>query len=206
MIEVAERAGQRPAAMREGRDVAWLVNWAIEKQRALEADARAPTIAAVRSQLGGLGVRVDGGRGHGLSPLELRQVHPDALVVAEEIGALAADGATREAAALVVLHGRAGTEPDWGRAGPGTWRLVRRMRQGREVAVKRYRDQVHQRGLLGFEWEWTGHGPEDLDWMMLQYLCWHAALVTLRERVNRRLTSYLATGPRAVEAPWDGAH
>jgi hypothetical protein len=76
--KTAATEAERPAAMRESRDIEWLVNWAIERQRVHASDVRSDAPAGLRSQLGALGMKVDGG-GHG--PSGRHVVHPDAAII-----------------------------------------------------------------------------------------------------------------------------
>jgi hypothetical protein len=110
------------------------------------------------------------------------------------------DARTAEAAALVFQHGRLGTQPDWGKEGCGRYVLRRR---GNGRAIKRFDDQVRQRGLLGFEWDWVGHSPESLERMMIEWAAWHAALRELKTLINPAMTRYVATGPVWLAEPWD---
>ncbi len=81
--------------------------------------------------------------------------------------------------------------------------MLERRNAGEGAARKRFRDQQHGRGLIGFEWKWVGHTVETLEVMMLQWHAWHAALVELREMVNPVMHQYVATGPRWPAEPWD---
>jgi hypothetical protein len=184
----------KPAAMRESRDIEWLVNWALEKQGLgkggfeREAQGRAGDIPT--------GMRVDGG---GYSN-EGKWVHEDARLISSWIDRMASDPRTSLAAGLVARHGLTGTRPSWGDGQCGRYVLLRK---GNGKAVRRYSDQTRQRGLLGFEWEWEGYTVEDLERMMLEYVAWWAALDDLREHVNTSMTKYVAVGPLAPEFPWD---
>lgn len=185
----------KPAAMREGRDIEWLVNWALEKQ-GLGRDFGSP----VGGRSGDIptGMRVDGGG----SSNDGKWVHADAEVISRQLDAMARDERSAAAVGLVVHYGRVGTRPDWGADGSGRWEPVRK---GNGKIIRRYRDPNQWRGVIGFEWEWVGHRVEDLDRLMLEWMAWHAALVDLRENINPRLTKYVATGPAVAEAPWDDA-
>jgi len=186
---------QRPAAMREARDIEWLVNWALEKQ-GLGNTLRGE--ASGRSRDIPTGMRVDGGGGG----FDGKWTHDDAIVIADVIGAMSRDKRTAESAGLVVHYGQVGTRPEWGKEGSGRYELVRR-NNGTGAAVKRYRDQRKGAHIIGFEWEWVGNDPAELDMLMLQWMAWHAALSDLRVAVNSRLTKYVATGPAVPECPSD---
>lgn len=186
----------RPAAMRESRDIEWLLDWALQRQ------ALGKLIGGGASGGGGwqvLGTRVDGG---GPSGGGSWVVHADAQVIADALNVMGQDRRTTEAAALVVLHGRTGTQPDWGREGCGRWVLQRRD-NGQGKAIKRYDDPKRQRGLLGFEWKWVGHSVETLERIMVEWMAWHAALRELRDMINPKMTKYVATGPRWPAEPWN---
>lgn len=194
-------AEQKPAAMRESRDIEWLVNWTIEKQglRPGEGigagDVSGPGWADY-------GTRIDSsGFGGGLSG---RFVHEDAQLIADAIGHMAGNPSTKEAGALIVQHGRSGTQPDWGAAGSGRWVLQRR-NNGQGKAIRRYRDQRGSHGLIGFDWQWVGHQAAELDFLMVQWLTWHQGLSDLRDIVNAGMRQYVATGPRWPMEPWDAA-
>lgn len=184
----------KPSAMRESRDIEWLVNWTLEKQ-GLGRDL-VMREAAGRSRDIPTGMRVDGGGGGG----DGRWTHVDAQIISRQINVMAADQRTAAATAMMVHYGRIGMRPDWGSDGSGSWQPVRK---GNGKIVRRYRDPNQWRGIIGFEWEWVGHRVEDLDRLMLEYMAWHAALCDLRVLVNPQLTTYLATAPAAPEAPWD---
>ncbi|RYE43622.1 MAG: hypothetical protein EOP24_27745 [Hyphomicrobiales bacterium] len=185
----------KPAAMREGRDIEWLVNWALEKQ-GLGRDFG----GEVQGRSGDIptGMRVDGG---GYSN-DGKWVHDDAEIIARQIDAMTKDKRTAAAAALLVHYGRVGTRPDWGVNGSGRWELVRR-NDGSGAAKRRYLDQRKGTGLLGFEWQWVGHHCTDLDRLMLEWLAWWEALADLRKRINPMLTKFVATGPNVHQYPWD---
>lgn len=185
----------KPAAMREGRDIEWLVNWALEKQ-GLGRDFGSSGTG--RSGDIPTGMKVDGG---GYSR-DGRWVSADAEIIAGCIDAMSRDQRTAAAASLVVHYGRVGTRPDWGADGSGRWEPVRK---GNGKIVRRYRDPSQWRDVIGFEWEWVGLQPADLDRLMLEWMAWRAALVDLREKINPKLRQYVATGPAAPEAPWDEA-
>ncbi|CDP51977.1 hypothetical protein [Devosia sp. DBB001] len=170
------------------------MNWALEKQglgRELLGDSGGSG--------GGLGVRVD----TSLYSNDGKWTHDDAHVIADAIAAMSRLKSTSAAAALVVHYGRLGLRPDWGKDGSGRWQLMRR-NNGTGRAIRRYEDARRSRGLvIGFEWEWVGHEPADLDRLMLEWLAWHAALCDLRQQVNPMLRQFVATGPLAPECPWD---
>lgn len=188
------KSTMKPAAMRERRDIEWLVNWALEKQgmgkggRDGEPAGRAGDIPT--------GMRVDGG---GYSN-DGKWVHEDARVIASWIERMAADSRTALAAGLVWRHGLTGTRPSWGDGQCGRYVLLRK---SNGKAIRRYADQRSARGLIGFDWEWQGYTVEDLERMMLEYAAWWAAIDDLRERVNPAMTRYVAYGPMAPEFPWD---
>lgn len=192
-----ETGGSQSA--REARDIEWLVNWALAKQRADRADVGSIiSPGAVRSQLGGLGVKVDGGNRHGT----VRAVHADAETIWLALNAMWSERRVTDAVGLVVQHGRLGTQPDWGHCQLGRY-VLERKNGGEGKAVKRYRDQKNGRDLLGWEWKWVGHTLEGLELMMMEWMAWRAALVDLREEVNPRLRTYVATGPAVAAEPWD---
>lgn len=191
----------KPAAMRESRDIEWLVNWATERQM---ATASLP----IGLDVGGggapgwltLGTRVDSSmKGGGIAGTV---VHEDAQVIADALGQLCRNPSSKLAGGLVALHARTMTQPDWGRAGCGRWVLQRR-NNGQGKAIRRYADPKRQRELLGFEWKFVGHSVESLERMMLEWLAWHAALVELVAMINPRMRQYVATGPRWAEEPWN---
>jgi hypothetical protein len=183
-------------------DIEALVNWALAKQ---QADvSRGSGIARELKQLSGgrsatealeaymaLGTRVDGG---GRSS---HKVPADANRVAAAI-----DQLPIEAAALVVLAGRTMSPIDWGEEGIGQWELVLD-RKGRHK--KRWQDPQQCRGLLGWDYEFKGYLPSDLDIIRLQYITWWEALVALQRRLDGRLVDVEVTGPRRAAEPWNDA-
>lgn len=180
----------RPAAMRERRDIEWLVNWALEKQGLGRRDGEGSS--------GGLGVKVDSShyRNDG------KWVSEDAQVIHDQLQLMIADKRTAAAASLVAHYGRTGMRPDWGKDGSGRWQLVRR-NEGTGAARRRYDDQRKGNKVIGFEFEWVGNTVEEMERMMLEWLAWHAALDDLKNAINSKLRDYVATGPAVQEAPWD---
>ena len=191
---------QKPAAMRESRDIEWLVNWALEKQFAVASHPLVGTSGGGGPSWMMLGTRVDGGRGAG--GMVGRVVHEDAQILVDALGQMARNDKVAPAADMVFRHGRLGTQPDWGRCQNGRYVLERR-NAGTGAARKRYRDPQHSRGLIGFEWKWVGHTVETLELMMVEWAAWHAALSDLRDLINPSMRQYVATGPRWPAAPWD---
>ncbi len=180
----------KPAAMRERRDIEWLVNWALEKQGLGRRESEGGG--------GGLGVKVDQSRYSN----DGKWVSEDAQIIHDQLQAMIADQRTSAAAGLVAHYGRTGTRPDWGKHGSGKWQLVRK-NDGNGDAVRRYANKRQARDVIGFEFEWVGHTEVDLERMMLEWLAWHAALCDLAEAVNPKLRQYVAGAPVAPEAPWD---
>lgn len=183
------------AAMRESRDIEWLVNWALEKQglgRDLSGRGVGPGGGG-----SSLGTKVDGG---GYSN-DGKWVHADAEVIARQLQLMSSDQRTNLAASLVVRHGMIGSRPDWG-CEIGSWQL---MRKGNGKAIRRFADQRKGSGLLGFHWEWIGPSVDEVEKTMLEYAAWHAALVDLRECINPAMVKYVASGPAASPSPWDDA-
>ncbi len=181
-------------AMRESRDIEWLVNWALEKQGLGKGGGdREP-----QGHSGDIptGMRVDGG---GFSN-DGKYVHEDARVIVAWLERMAADSRTSIAAGLVWRHGLVGTRPSWGDGQCGRYVLLRK---GNGKAVRRFADQKNGRGLIGFHWEWEGHSVDDLERIMLEYAAWWSALSDLREHINTGMTKYVAFGPLAPEHPWD---
>lgn len=182
------------AAMRESRDIEWVLHWALVKQ-GLGLDLMDSRSVGPSSGGSTLGTKIDGG-GAGNDG---KWVHADAEVVARQLQLMSRDGRTSLAAALVVRHGMAGTRPDWG-SEIGGYRL---MRKGNGKAIRRYADQRKGAGLLGFHWEWVGPSVDEVEKAMLEYAAWHAALVDLREMINPAMERYVASGPAAPASPWD---
>lgn len=194
----------KPAAMRESRDIEWLLDWGLRRQM-----ATASMPIDVISSGGGLpdwlvlGTRIDKSmKGGAIGGVGGPIVHEDAQIIADALGQLCRNPASRLAGGLVATHARAGTQPDWGRDGCGRWVLQRR-NNGQGKAIRRYDDPKRQRGLLGFEWKFVGHSVESLERMMLEWLAWHAALAELVTMINPRMHQYVATGPRWPEEPWN---
>lgn len=181
----------KPAAMRESRDIEWLVNWTLEKLGMGRDLVSSPFAGG-----GSLGTKVDSSSYSN----DGKWVNADAEVIAQQLATMGQDSGTAAAVGLVVHYGRVGTRPDWGASGSGHWEPVR---GGKGKVARRYRDPRHSRGLIGFEWEWTGHRPEDLDRMMIEWMAWHACLCDLREAVNPKLRFYVATEPSVSASPWD---
>ena len=181
------------AAMRESRDIEWLVNWALEKQ-GLGHDLSGRGIGPSGGG-SALGTKIDGG-GHSNDG---KWVHADAEIIARQLQLMSSDQRTSLATGLVVRHGMIGTRPDWG-GEIGGYQL---MRKGNGKAIRRYEDQTRLRGLLGFHWEWIGPSVDDVEKTMLEYAAWHAALVDLREAINPAMVKYVARGPAAPANPWD---
>lgn len=185
----------KPAAMRESRDIEWVLHWALVKQ-GLGADLTYKGSGGPSSGGSSLGTKIDGG-GHGN---EGKWMHGDAEIVGNVLRAMGADSRTALAAGLVVRFGMAGERPDWGGAHSGRYEL---MRKGNGKAIRRFSDQRKGKGLIGFHWEWIGPTVEEAELAMLEYAAWHAALVDLREEINPAMVRYVATGPAASASPWD---
>ncbi|WEJ33875.1 hypothetical protein [Devosia sp. SD17-2] len=181
--------------VREKRDIEWLVNWALEKQGVLrgagggEAGGGGPAWMTLGTVISGGGGGSDG-----------RWMHDDAMVIGQELLAMAGDERLTGLMALVKRYGMTGTRPDWGAEGCGRYVLVRK-RGGK--ATRRYADQRQARGLMGFEFAFEGSTMEEIEHHMIQYAGWWEALGALRDRINPLMRAYEATGPRAPEAPWD---
>lgn len=186
----------KPAAMRESRDIEWVLNWALVKQ-GLGLDLMDRRTGGPSQSGSSLGTKIDGG-GAGNDG---KWVHADAEIVAHQLQLMAGDARTSLAAALVVRHGMAGSRPDWG-AEIGGWQL---MRKSNGKAIRRFADQRKGAVLLGFHWEWIGPSLDDVEKAMLEYAAWHAALVDLREMINPAMGRYVASGPAAPASPWDEA-
>ena len=183
-------------------DVEDLVVWALSKQCA--DVSRGSGISRELRQLAGgfsaterleaylsVGSRIDGG---GSSS---HKVAPAAQAVAAAIDAMPI-----EAAALLVAAGRTMQSIDWGEEGIGRWVPVLD-RKGRHK--KRWQDPVQCRGLLGWEYEYQGHMPSELDLLRIQYITWWEALSDLKRRLDARLVGYEITGPRRSPEPWNDA-
>lgn len=183
-------------------DVEDLVVWALAKQCA--DVSRGSGIAQELRQLAGgnsatgqlegylaVGSRIDGG---GSSS---HKVAPDAQTVAAAIDAMPI-----EAAALLVAAGRGMRAMEWGEEGIGYW-VPTLDRKGRHK--KRWQDPMQCRGLLGWEYDYHGHMPSDLDLIRMQYLTWWEALADLQRRLAGRLVTWDVVGPRRSAEPWNDA-
>lgn len=183
-------------------DVEDLVVWALAKQCA--DVSRGSGMAQELRLLGGglsataalegylaVGSRIDGG---GSSS---HKVSPDAQRVAAAIDTLPI-----EAAALVVAAGRGMAPIDWGEEGIGQWVPVLD-RKGKHR--KRWQDASQCRGLLGWEYQYQGHMPSELDMIRMQYTVWWEALKDLQRQLEGRLTAWDVSGPRRSAEPWNDA-
>ena len=183
-------------------DIEDLVVWALSKQHA--DVSRGSGIARELRQLGGgmtatdrleayltVGSRIDGGGNSS------HKVSADAQRVAAAIDTLPI-----EAAALVVAAGRGMAPIEWGEEGVGRFVPVLD-RKGKHK--KRWQDATQCRGLLGWEYEYQGHMPSDLDLMRIQYVVWWQALKDLQEQLTGRLQGFDVTGPRRAAEPWNDA-
>jgi hypothetical protein len=183
--------------MKEQRDIEWLVNWAFQKQRVEDAMRSlvpsAPTISpSAMLQLLELGVRVDtssAGEKWGSA-----QCHDDAVVIYDMVRRL-----PREAAGLVVLHGRIGTRPDWCPGGIGC-EVPMLDKRGRPRRI--WRDPARRKGDLGPMLQWRGHRAEAVEFHRAQYAVWHAALATLTDPFNAEAVDFHASGPNTSAEPW----
>jgi hypothetical protein len=183
-------------------DIESLVVWALAKQKAdvsrgsgIDQELRQlsggrSATAALEAYLA-IGSRIDGG-GH-----SSHKVPVDATRVAGAI-----DRLPIEAAALVVLAGRGMRPIDWGEEGIGKWVPVLD-RKGRHK--KRWQDPVQCRGLIGFEYDYDGYMPDELDRIRTQYVVWIEALKYLRKELDGRLIGWEVTGPRRAAEPWNDA-
>lgn len=183
-------------------DIENLVVWALAKQhadvsRGSGMERELHQLAGGLSATGRLeaylsvGSRIDGG---GSSS---HKVSPDAQRVAAAIDVLPI-----EAAALVVAAGRGMRAIDWGEEGIGRWVPVKD-RKGNHK--KRWQDTAQCRGLLGWEYEYQGYMPSDLDLIRLTYMTWWEALKDLQRMLDGRLVGWDVTGPRRSAEPWNDA-
>lgn len=182
-------------------DVEDLVVWALVRQCA-NVDRGEGIMQELRQLSGGgstataalerylsVGSRIDGGPG----PSDHR-TPPDALKVAAAIDALPV-----EAAALVIMGSRQPVQ--WGEEGVGQWVAVKDRRGNHR---KLWQDVRQSRGLLGWDWQYEGLLPSDLDQMRLEYWTWWHALVDLRAALDGQLSAWEITGPRRQAEPWNG--
>lgn len=184
--------------VREKRDIEWLVNWALERQCVFSSGGSGGYALGGGSPLATMmtmGTIVQGGGSSGL-----KWTHRDAMVIGDAITAMWGRDEIVELMDLVVMHGRHGTRPDWGKDGIGRYEIVRR---GNGKARRRYADQTRQRGLMGFEFEFVGNTHDEVEAMMIGYVGWREALGALRGRVYSQLSTFEPTGPAAPEFPWD---
>lgn len=183
-------------------DIEDLVVWALAKQQAdvsrgsgLREELRwlSGSISATGKLEAYLSVgsRIDGG---GSSS---HKVAPDAQRVAAAIDALPI-----EAAALVVAAGFSMAPMEWGEEGVGQFVPVLD-RKGKHK--KRWQDPAQCRGLLGWEYSYTGLMPSDVDLLRLKYLTWWEALRDLQGMLDGRLVGWDVTGPRRSAEPWNDA-
>jgi len=183
--------------MKENRDIEWLVNWAFQTQRVEDAVRNlmpvGPDISqSAMLQMLELGVRVDtSSQGQ---KWDSAQCHDDAVVVYDCVRRL-----PHAAAGLVVVHGRAGTRPDWCPEGVGHEVPVL-TKKGKPKRI--YRDPIKCKGDLGPMMQWRGHRPEVVQFHRAQYAVWHAALCALISPLNGEMVSYVVGGPLAAALPW----
>ncbi len=189
--------------MREVWDIEKLIEWAYRVQ-CIDKAQRAGT-ALVNSGpgdvMGGgasgviaLGCRVD------LPPASLRYgysgvgVNDDAVIIDDAVMMLPA-----EATVPVIVHGRAGTRPDWEAEGVG--RMVPLLDAG---GRKQYlwRDQSKRRGQIACLVRNTGASWAQVECARAEYTVWHEALCVLAQSLNGQLERIEVTGPVAPATPW----
>jgi len=184
--------------VKENRDIEWLVNWAFQVQR-VEAALRnvtpdAPAISpSAMLQMLELGCRVD--TSSSAQKWDSARCGDDAVVIYDCVRRL-----PREAVGLVVMHGRAGTRPDWCPEGVGCEVPVLTAK-GKPRRI--YRDPIKCRGDLGPMMRWQGHRPEVVEFHRAQYRVWHLALNALVLPLNEGLGDYVATKLVKNGWPWD---
>lgn len=185
--------------MKETRDIEWLVNWALQAQNVERAIKNATPMAQGQSsqpafeQMARLGVRVDSSRkAESWGNVDCQN---DAVIIYDLIQRL-----PRDAAGLVVIHGRAGTRPDWCVEGVGCEVPVLTAK-GKPRRI--YRDPIKSMGDLGPMMEWIGHRQETVDFHRAQYAVWYQALSALVPFANKELEAYQAERPKASPYPWD---
>lgn len=181
-------------------DVEALVTWALVRQAAHVNESRLSDewrhlTGGTRSNTGAVeaflqigGVRIQGGGSTSV------KTPADALTV---VGAI--DRLPVEAAALIVIAGRTGLPIGWAEEGVGGYVPVLDKR-GRHK--RRFADEANYRGVIGWEWQWEGLYPDQVDHERLQYMVWWEGLAALRVALDGRLTQWEITGPGRPMEPW----
>lgn len=149
-----------------------------------------------------LGTRVDrSNQGGGLPPPGIGLCdNDDALAVRRAIDLLPA-----EARALVVLHGRIATRPEFGEEGYGK---PAQLMNKRDQPMWLYRDPKNRRGKIGpaLDWRAYDHHVAQIDYERAQWTAWREALVALRLVLVKEgaLAEHQPTGPIVPAQPWKG--
>lgn len=185
-------------------DIEDLVVWALVKQAARVSGrgfadefrklsgGSVSNAGAIEAFLSIGGVRIQGGGAND------RRTPVDALTVSAAIDRLPV-----EAAMLIVMSARTGIAIDWGEEGVGHYEPVFN-RKGKHR--RRYADPHNGRdlrGLEGWEWQWVGLWPDQVDAERMLYLTWWHGLVRLRVELEGQLQQWEATGPIRPAEPWD---
>lgn len=191
-------AAAKPA-VRERRDVEWLVTWALVDNGLGAEFTGAWTTFSLRE----LGIRVALGGGWAGSGPKVQ--HDDAWRIAEGIARLPADAVTGEKTMteLVVRYGRTNCRPDWCEEGIGHLEPKTNKRGQVEYEYERPGDRKSRK--IGPKLVWVGETEARIEWYRAQYAVWWIALKCLVEPLNEVLTRFEATGPRAPEEPWTSA-
>lgn len=187
------------ALARERRDVEDLVIWALlDNGLGNELVEKAGRLTW---QDYGTTIQSSGG---GWSGSGARMQHADAGRIVERILALPDDPVTGEPvmAELLIRHGRTNCRPDWCEEGVGSAEQKTNKRGQPEWNYERPDDRKSKK--LGPKMVWVGETQAAVEWYRARYAVWWIALKELVAPFNEVLERFEATGPRAMERPWEG--
>lgn len=185
--------GRAAAVLKQALDIENLITWALRDQ------GLGGSNAASKGGWQDLGTRIDSSGWSVPLPSAALWTDEDAMVVRQAIDALAALPGQGDAAALLIMNGRAGTRPDWCEEGEGQW-VQERDGQGRPRWD--WADPVNRTGEKKARMVIEGTRPELVRFHRAQYAVWHEAMKALVTPLNAVMAGHEAIGPFAPAEPW----
>lgn len=179
-------------------DIEKLAHWALHDQ-GLGWVGREGGQTDSLARLAELGTRIDLSPSGGLPPPSVAlNDDPDAALVKDAIDRLPPD-----AAALIVVYGRTGLRPEWGKEGFG---LPGQMIDKRGRLRWHWKDERKCRGKIAPMIDWRAYELrcDHVRFERATWTVWREALIALKAELAERLARFSPTGPMAPARPWAG--